>query len=121
MIIMEKEELNLNLKGLEEKLSSLQDRIEFLVDKANTTNSPAWGSIAHNESDHPNKSDFIIQRGDTWSSWKLPYKYKGSIHCGGTKAASQAVAGARAGKPMQLNAEERTRLNRARRACGIGE
>lgn len=91
------------------------------IAKAATTNTPAWGTIAHNQADHPNKSDFIVQRGDTWSEWKLPYKYKGKIHCGGVRAASAMVGGARAGKPMSLTAVERKRLNAARSACGIGK
>lgn len=91
------------------------------VETAETTNSPPWGSIKKTKENFPNKGDFIIQRGDKWSDWKLPYRYKGKIHCGGVAAASQAAGGARQKKPMSLTSTERARLNRARKACGTGE
>ena len=53
------------------------------VDMAETTNSPPWGDIKKNKENFPNKSQFIIQRGEKRSDWKLPYKVKsGKIHCG---------------------------------------
>jgi len=92
------------------------------VETAETTNSPPWGSIKKNKENFPNKSQFIIQRGEKRSDWKLPYKLKsGKIHCGGVAAASQAAGGARQKKPMSLNSTERARLNRARKACDTGE
>jgi hypothetical protein len=104
------------------KLNALTKKLEQLIDKARTTETPAWGSIPHNQDTHPNKSDFIVQRGDNWSDWKLPYKYRGKIHCGGVRAASAAAGGARQKKgPMSLTSEERARLNRARKSCGIGD
>lgn len=92
------------------------------VETAETTNSPPWGSIKKNKENFPNKSQFIIQRGEKRSDWKLPYKVKsGKIHCGGVAAASQAAGGARQKNPMSLTSTERARLNRARKACKIGE
>lgn len=92
------------------------------VENAETTNSPPWGSIKKNKDNFPNKSQFIIQRGDKQSDWKLPYKLKsGVIHCGGVRAAAAAAGGARQQKPMSLTSTERARLNSARSACKIGE
>ena len=92
-----------------------------LVNKAETTNTPSWGSIPKTKENFPNKSDFIVQRGKNWSDYKLPYKFHGKIHCGGVKACAGAIGGSRSGKPMSLTSEEKARLNRAKRACGIGE
>lgn len=80
---------------------------------------PKWGDIEKTQENFPNKEDFIIQEGEIWSEWKLPYKYKGEFHCGGVEAAIAAIAGARTGKKMTLTAEETTRLEAAKKACGI--
>lgn len=122
MINMDNEEYyNKRLSRLEERLSDIEKQLsDYVEEKANTTETPAWGSIPHNKDNHPSKSDFIILRGDNWSDWKLPYKYKGKIHCGGVRAASAAAGGARqTGGKMSLTSEERGRLNSARSACGI--
>ena len=90
-------------------------------EKVATTNTPAWGSIPKTKENFPNKSDFIVQRGDTWSSWKLPYRYHGKVHCGGTRAAYAASQGAHQGKKMNLTPEEKARLEKARKLCGFGK
>lgn len=80
-------------------------------------NETAWGDIPHNKDNHPNKGDFIIQRGDTWSDYKLPYKVKGKIHCGGVRAALSRAPQVKGG----MTPEEKKRLERAKKQCKIGE
>lgn len=109
---------NNRIDNIIKMLSEIEIRLKEIL-KA-TINSPPWSSISHTKENHPNKSDFIIQRGENWSDWKLPYKYKGKIHCGGVRAASAAAGGAHTGNRMNLTSEEKARLNSARKACGIG-
>ena len=79
--------------------------------KTDTTDTPSWGDIPKTKENFPNKSQFIVQRGDTWSDYKLPYRLKsGVIHCGGVKSAYSASHGARSGESMNLTAEEKERI-----------
>jgi len=78
-----------------------------------------WSQI--NKSTLP-KSSFAYAPTDKKSDWKLPYKTAdGKIHCGGVRAALQAIGGARTGKPMSVPASVKAKLQRAAKTCGIGK
>ena len=78
-----------------------------------------WGQI--NKSELP-KSSFAYTPTDKKSDWKLPYKTKdGKIHCGGVRAALQAIGGARTGKPMSVPSSVKATIRRAAKSCGIGQ
>jgi hypothetical protein len=89
------------------------------TDEAVYCDETPWGQI--NKSKLP-KSSFAYAPTDKKSDWKLPYKTKdGKIHCGGVRAALQAIGGARTGKPMNVPSSVKATIRRAAKSCGIGQ